>query len=93
MAGRGVQSCSNLNTPAFHRSTAILPRGKGEHPTKEGTAMSTKTSHRRHRDRYTRTVRRAVGTLTAEDQSVICEKCGLPVLYQECFESCWGSIK
>jgi len=51
--------------------------------------MSDRTSHRRRaRQSHIKQVRALGGYAPGEPMSVLCNKCGLPCLWQECFETC-----
>lgn len=51
--------------------------------------MSDRTSHRRRaRQQRIKQLRALGGYAPGEPMSVLCNKCGLPCLWQECFENC-----
>lgn len=55
--------------------------------------MSDRTSHRRHaRQQHIKQVRALGGYAPGEPMSVLCNRCGLPCLWQECFENCRNEV-
>ena len=56
--------------------------------------MSNRTSHRRNaRRQHIKQIRALGGYAPGEPMSVLCKKCGLPSLWQECFETCGNGGK